>query len=134
MSGERKKERGTEKGEGGRPARVVEGYTTEKEKGGRKVKGVVGRNRGREKQPVDTRRRRREREEGSGGKEEEEGGGGGSGEGGRRGGDAKIGGLPLGDHPQPTDRPPAHPRPSDPAASTHPTATRELRTKINMNV
>lgn len=37
-----------------------------------------------------------------------------------RGGDAKIGGLPLGDHPQPTVlRPP--PRPSDPAARLLPT-------------
>jgi len=48
-------------------------------------------------------------------------------------GDAKIGGLPLGDHPQPTVRPPAALR-SSRLASTHPTATRELRTKINMNV
>lgn len=44
-------------GEGSR--RVHDG----EREGGRKVKGVVGRNRGREKQPVDTRRRRREREE-----------------------------------------------------------------------
>lgn len=52
-------------------------------------------------------------------------------------GDAKIGGLPLGDYPRPTSklrRPPRDP-PIQPLASLPtPPTTRELRTKINMNV
>lgn len=74
------------------------------------------------------RRKRREKEKDE--KEEDEG---------RGEGDAKIGGLPLGDHPRPTSElsPPPSPRPSpiQPLAFLPtPRATRELRTKINMNV
>lgn len=52
-------------------------------------------------------------------------------------GDAKIGGLPLGDHPRPTSklrRTPRNPPIQSLASLPTPRATRELRTKINMNV